>query len=61
LQDLGATARQAALAIQGLQDQARRFGNVSGFSCCPRTAIQLSLLLFKPLSFVTSSRITGWN
>jgi hypothetical protein len=61
LQNLGPTACQATLTIEGLEDQPRRFGDVSGFSSRPSAAIQLGLFQFKPLSIVTGSRIRGWG
>jgi hypothetical protein len=61
LQNLGATAGQATLTIEGLEDQLGGFGDVSGLGCSARPQIQLSLFLLKPLSIVTRRRITGWR
>jgi len=61
LQDLGTSTGQATLTIESLEDQLGCFGDVSGFGSGPRSAVQLNLLLGKPLSIVARRRITGWG
>ena len=59
LQNLGATACEAALTIQRFEDQPSGFGDVPGCGCGARPRIQLGLFLLKPLSIVARGRIAG--